>query len=328
MINNTKQSANKKTRHIIIGTDANYLPRALVFYKSLSMVHNNFVLHVFCFDDITHTVLRQLNFKNITTYHTFEFENKKLLKVKASKEKRYEYYWTLNPAMGRKIINEQKTNFIALADCDIMFFQSPEIIFEEFEGADIIIQPNNFSYQYEKDFIPVGYYCTSFQCFRNNKNARKILDWWYIQCLKWCSSNFEKGKFGDQKYLDDWRIRFKKVREVENPGANVAPWNVQKFDLSNKNNKILINGKWPLIYYHFHSFRMNLSDYRYIITGDRENNYKIDAMTIDLIYTPYIKLMKETIKMLKKIKEYKDYTSLNPTGIQISFKGRPVTKYA
>lgn len=322
MINNKK-----KIRHIIIGTDANYLPKAIVFYRSLTKVHSNFILHIFCFDEVAYKMFKKLNFKNITLYHTSQFEDEELLRIKASKKKKYEYYWACNPSIAKKVMMEQGIDFIALADCDMMFFQSPEAIFEEFERADVIIQPNNFSYQYEKDFIPVGYYCTSFQCFRNNNNGRKILDWWRLQCIKWCSSNFEEGRFGDQKYLDDWRIRFKKVREVENPGTNVAPWNVQKFDFSKKNGQIFINNKWPLIYYHYHSFRMNLSDYQYIITGDRENNYEINKRVINLIYIPYIKLMKETIKTLKKIKEYKDYTRLNPTGIQRDFKGKPITKY-
>ncbi|OIP03953.1 hypothetical protein COV53_04475 [Candidatus Gottesmanbacteria bacterium CG11_big_fil_rev_8_21_14_0_20_37_11] len=318
----------KKTRHIVIGSDANYLHKAVVFYKSLSKFHNNFVLHIFCFDDIAYKVLRTLNYKNIITYHTSEFENKELLKVKAAKERMYEYYWTCNPAVAIKVIKEQKTDFISLADCDLMFFQSPEVIYDEFEGADAIIQPNNFSYQHVKDFIPVGYYCTSFQCFRNNDNGRKILEYWYRQCLKWCSAEFEEGRFGDQKYLDDWKIRFKKVSEVANIGTNVAPWNVQKFNLSQKNNQVVINNKWPLVYYHYHSFRMNFSDYAYIITGDRENSYKISRNVINLVYKPYIKETRKVIKNLKKIKEYQDYVKLNPRGVQKDFQGRILKKYS
>lgn len=319
---------NKKTRHIIIGTDANYLPRAIVFYKSLAKVHNNFVLYIFCFDEIAYKVLRKLKYKNTVPYHTSQFEDAELLKIKASKEKKYEYYWACNPSIGRKVLIEQKVDFIALADCDMMFFQSPEVIFEEFNGADVIIQPNNFSYQYEKDFIPVGYYCTSFQCFRNNKNGKKILNWWRSQCIKWCSANFEKGKFGDQKYLDDWRIRFKKVREVENPGTNVAPWNIQKFDLSKIKGNVIINNKWPLVYYHFHSFRMNLSKGSYILTGDRENNYELPSRAVDLIYKLYIKRMKEAIKTLKNFKEYREYIISNPEGVQRDFSGKVITKYS
>ncbi len=309
-----KKNDSNNTRHIIIGSDGNYLHKAIVFYKSLLEYHNNFILHIFCFDSPTYKTLEKLCYKNVHIYHHLEFESKELLKSKKSKERMYEYYWACNPSIARKVLNENKVDFVTLADCDIMFFQSPEVIFDEFKDADVIIQPNNFSYQHEKDFIPVGYYCSSFQCFRNNKNGRKILDYWHEKCMKWCSAKFEEGRFGDQKYLDDWRIRFKNVREIANPGTNVAPWNVQKFDLSLSKKQIFINNKWPLIYYHYHSFRMNLLNYSYIITGDRDNNYRIDENSINLIYKPYVKEIKEAIKTLKKIHQYQSYVKLNPKG--------------
>ena len=105
-----------------------------------------------------------------------------------------------------------------------------------------------------------------------------------------------------------------KVREVANPGANVAPWNVQKYDISKKGGKILINTKWPLIYYHYHSFKMNLKNYDYMITGDRHNNYEINKDVINIIYKPYIVEMIKVIKRLKQFSIYKEYVNKNPEG--------------
>lgn len=308
-----------KTRHIVTGADANYLHKLLVFYRSLSKHHRHFMLHIFCFDDVAYGILKKLNYENVILYHTSEFETQELLKVKSSKQRRYEYYWTCNPFITLKVLDEQKTDFIASADCDLMFFDSPEAIFEEMDGADALIQPNNFSFQFEKDCLTVGYYCTSLQCFRKNNNGRNILNWWHKRCMEWCSSKFEDGKFGEQKYLDDWRLRFRNVSEVTNIGANVAPWNIQKFDLSKLDGRVLINGKWPIIYFHFHSFRMNLTDYKYIITGDRHNNYPISQEEIELIYNPYIKAIKESIRELKEFKDYRRYVKINPEGVQKNY---------
>lgn len=303
-----------KLRHIVIGVDGNYLHRAIVFYKSLTTVHSHFILHVFCFDEVTYQIFKRLNYKNVVPYHTSEFESEELLRVKATKDRLYEYYWAINASMACKIIREQKTDFVTLADCDLMFFQSPEAIFEEIEGVDVLIQPNNYSFQFETDFVPYGYYCTSLQCFRNNKNGRDILNSWSNQSLEWCSHTPENGKFGEQKYLDTWRIQYRKVREIANVGTNVAPWNIQKYDLSKRDGQLVINNKWPLVYYHFHSFRMNLLTYEYIITGDRNLKYPITPEVVELVYKPYVKSIISAIKLLKKIDIYNEYTKINPGG--------------
>ncbi len=305
---------NNNLNHIVIGTDANYLHKAVVFYESLKAVYKNFILHVFCFDEVSYKAFSKLSYQNVVFYHPKEFETKALMKLKSSKERAYEYYWAINAYITKFVMDKYNPKSVTFSDCDYMFFQSPELIFDETNGADILIQPNNFSYQQVKDFIPVGYYCSSFEFFRNNKNGKKALNWWHKACMEWCSASFKDGKFGDQKYLDDWRTRFNGVREVSNPGANVAPWNIQKYDLEKRGGKILINGVWPLIYYHFHSFRINLSNYKYIVTGDRHNNYEIDRKVINLVYKPYIQKIISAIKKLKKVKEYRLYIESNPEG--------------
>lgn len=308
-----------KTRHIVTSTDANYLHKTIAFYLSLCKVHQNFILHLFCFDDIAYKIFKELGYKNIVIYNPSDFETLELKKVKASKIKRYEYYWACNPFLTRKVLLEQDTDFVSSCDCDLLFFKSPEEIFEELSDADVLIQPNNFSSQFSTDSAKVGYYCTSFQCFRKNNNSIKILNWWHKKTMKWCSSKFEEGKFGEQKYLDDWRTRFKRVREIVNIGTNVAPWNVQKLDISIQDGRFLINHKYPLIYYHFHSFRMNLTNYQYIITGDRHNNYPISSNVRKLIYEPYTQILKKVIQGLKKNPDYQKYVQINPEGIQIPF---------
>jgi hypothetical protein len=274
---------------------------------------------MFCFDDLSYNVFKSLSLQSLRIYHPKEWETEELLRVKASKVKRYEYYWACNPYLTRKVFLEQEADFTSSCDCDLMFFQSPEIIFQELEGSDILIQPNNYSFPFVKDSPKVGYYCTSFQTFRKNENSLKVLNWWHERTMEWCASTFEEGKFGEQKYLDDWRTRFKKVREIVNVGTNVAPWNIQKYDVSSVKGHVMVNNIFPLVYYHYHSFRMNLSNYKYIITGDRDNNYPIAEDAIKFIYKPYIEILKETVVELKKIKDYRDYTESNPEGVQILF---------
>lgn len=295
-------------RILVTFFDSNYIPKALATYKSLASVHESFDLYAFCFDDLSYKVVKTLNYNNFIPVHYSEFENKELINSKNNKEKMYEYYWSCKPYTIKWVMEKTGSDMVTYIDCDFMFFQSPEPIFKEADKASILIQPNNFSFDEEKQFLPVGYYCSCWESFKNNEQGYQVLDWWHKNCMEWCYAKFEGDKFADQKYLDKWRIMFKGVREIVNIGANIAPWNIQKYDLTNNKGKVLINDLFPLIYYHYHSFKMNLLDYSYLITGDRDNFYRIPDGIEEIIYKPYIKLLKEAIIEAKRIPEYEKYT--------------------
>jgi hypothetical protein len=301
-----------KKRTLVTFFDSNYIPKALATYLSLSKVHKNFIFYAFCFDNLSFNVLKKLNYPNFIPIHTSEFENEELLKSKMNKEKMYEYYWSCKPYTIKWVMDKTSAEMVTYLDCDFMFFSNPESIFKEGDNADVLIQPNNFSYDEEKQFLPVGYYCSCWEQFKNNQNGRQVLNWWHQRCMEWCYARFEDNKFADQKYLDQWRIMFPWTREITQVGANIAPWNIQKYNLLIKKDRVMINNNWPLIYYHYHSFRMNLIDYSYIITGDRENFYRIPKGIKKIIYEPYIKLLKICITIAKKIPEYKEYANKYP----------------
>src|SRR5213075_3097505 len=103
-------------------------------------------------------------------------------------------------------------------------------------------------------------YCVQFMCFKNNEDGLTALKWWRERCLEWCYNRVEDGKFGDQKYLDDWPERFSGiVWELKNIGGGVAPWNVQQYKFI-KANKNKISGiekntgdNFELVFFHFHA---------------------------------------------------------------------------
>ncbi|MBU1200767.1 glycosyl transferase [Patescibacteria group bacterium] len=294
--------------------DSNYLAKGLVNYYSLQKYLKNFVLYAYCFDELSYEAISKLNLKNLVAIRFSDFEDKMLLKIKGNKDRLYEYYWACVPFVIEKTLQRKEAEYVTYMDADLMFFSNPSTLFDFSKDVDVLIQPNNFSYNETHQFDPVGYYCSGWVTFRDNPGGRRVLEWWNRQCLKWCSARFKDGKFGDQKYLDDWRFRFNRVQEIAEVGSSIAPWNVNKYDISNKGGRIFINNKWPLIYYHYHSFRMNLLDYKYIIEGDRNNNYTISNEVKGLIYESYINNMKKVIKDLKNIKGYCEYVKLNPRG--------------
>lgn len=295
--------------------DANYLPKFLVCYKSLiKHFDNKFILHLYCFDNVVFNILKRRKLKNLKIYKKEEFEITEVISQKQNK-KTHEYYWTYTPIVLEKTMQSLKENDILVyMDTDMMFFSSPQVIFDELEDKDVLIQPNNFSVKERWQFEPIGYYCTAFNIFRINDNTRKIISEWKNQCIKWCGADFTTGNFGDQKYMDYWRDQYENVRETTVVGANIAPWNIHKYDVSQRKDGVYLNNN-PLIYYHFHAFKMNFDDYEYMIEGDRDNHYEIRKDAIEYIYKPYIEEYKIILEDLKNEKEFLKYILLNPKGI-------------
>jgi hypothetical protein len=117
--------------------------------------------------------------------------------------------------------------------------------------------------------------------FNSDERGLKILQWWQDRCLEWCYARVEDGKFGDQKYLDDWPKRFEGVHVLQHLGGGVAPWNVQQYGLNQSADKLYVN-EFSIVFYHFHA-------YKYYADGrhDFAPLYHLNNAVVNLLYRPY-----------------------------------------
>jgi hypothetical protein len=159
-----------------------------------------------------------------------------------------EYFWTLTPCLLHYLIfNKKVCKTLTYLDADQLFFSDPKPIFEEINDADISIMPHRFPE--ELDSLKAhGNFNVSWLTFKNNSNAKSCLQWWMNSCIEWCYAKVEGEKYGDQKYLDQFPLKFKKVHQIENKGCGLAPWNLSTFDYGQK-----------VILFHFQSFRIQSS---------------------------------------------------------------------
>lgn len=235
--------------------DINYLTRGLITYQTL-LEHSSrkISLWVLCLDEKVHDFLRQANFSGIklVTLTELEAADQALASVKQVRS-RAEYYFTCTPCLAKYVLDQNpEVSDITYIDSDLCFFDDPELIYSEIGENSIAITPHRFS-SCNKFREQWGIYNVAFNYFRRDEDGLICLNWWRDRCLEWCYDRLEDGKFADQKYLDDWLERFQNVKVLDNPGINLAPWNVGDMQFS-KSKKVFVNGL-PLIFYHFHGLK-------------------------------------------------------------------------
>jgi hypothetical protein len=112
--------------------------------------------------------------------------------------------------------------------------------------------------------------------------SESVRSWWARRCLEWCFARSEDGKFGDQKYLDDWPDRFPdQVHILRQENAILAPWNARRFPYS------------KAIAWHFHGLRIRGRQIQWY------GNYQVPRIAEKMVYEPYIALLEEKMSTLK-----------------------------
>lgn len=244
-----------------------------------------YVLWIVCVDDETYEVLGRLDLPNIKRIKLSDMETPELLKVKQERTLG-EYCWTLTPFAPRLVFEAEPTvQRVTYIDADIWFRKHPKPIFDEFDasGKHVLITDHAYAPEYDQS-VTSGQYCVQFMTFTRDVGEH-VRKWWESRCIEWCFARFEDGKFGDQKYLDDWPIRFKNyVHVLENKEIIQAPWNSK---IKNYKDACL---------YHFHGFKI-IKVKKFILHGA----YDIPYSVINSIYNPYVNDINASIVKLKGI---------------------------
>lgn len=272
-------------RHFCTLFDSKYLSRGLAMYRSLRRHCREFHLYIFAFDDLSRDVLLQLALPDVTVISLSEFEDRDLLRVKPTRTVA-EYCWTCTSSTILYVLQRYGVPSCTYVDADVFFFSSPEPIFKELGDGSVLITEHRFSPRYQV-YLHNGVYNVQFVTFRADANGLEALQWWRNACLDWCYSRAENGKFGDQKYLDDWPTRFRGVHVLRHLGGGVAPWNVQQYEFGLHDGRLRgrerqSGQEFEVIFYHFHNFKL-FHDACAIAYS-----YELSRNILDLIYRGYL----------------------------------------
>lgn len=237
--------------------DSGYLSRGLALYSSLEKQCADFHLYVFAFDDKCQAYLEKHGSTHMTVIGLREFEDEELLRIKPTRSAG-EYCWTCTPSTILYCIEKFGLEHCTYIDADMEFYHDPSVLIAEANGKDILITDHWYTAQYDRSETS-GRFCVQFVFFRNTENGLAALRWWRDACIDWCFARVEEGRFGDQKYLDDWETRFRGVQVLQNRSGALAPWNLQQYELQIRDGSLWVkhgSGDFgPLVFFHFHGLK-------------------------------------------------------------------------
>jgi hypothetical protein len=285
--------------------DGNYLSRGLALLDSLEQHVPEFKFYVLCLDDNVFNYFSENPYNNVVliTLNDLEKNNIKLQKAKLNRSV-VEYYFTLSPSLPLYILKKYPhISSICSLDSDIYFYNSPEPIFKLLEDKSIIITPHKYSESLElSGRQKYGFYNVSFQIFKNNNIGIKCLTDWEKDCIEWCYDYYDEtngGRFADQKYLDKWLDNYpNEVYVLDEPSAGLAVWNIDNYTFSLRNKKVYVNSNVPLIFYHFHHFKILNSIFA--LNGFAEYEVKnTSGVLINNVYLVYWNSLNKFNSLLK-----------------------------
>ena len=280
--------------HYVTLFDSLFLPQGMALHRSMDRHAGLYTLWILCIDEAAYFALTKLELPNVKLLQLSELETDELKRVKAKRTKG-EYCWTLTPFAPRFVFEADVTvTRVTYLDADLWFRKHPAPIFREFEasGKHVLITDHAYAPEYDQS-ANSGHYCVQFMTF--SRGAGEVIrKWWEERCIEWCYERFEDGKFGDQKYLDDWPERFgNEVHVLENKELALAPWNAMRFPYGNA------------VFFHFHGLR--ITSKHELDTG----NYRLPSKLVKYVYQPYLFDIRRAV------------TSLGSLGIIVKMQGAP-----
>jgi hypothetical protein len=262
--------------------DSTFLPQGLALHASMQRHLGLYRLWILCVDELAHDLLARLALPNCSLLKLSELETDSLRAVKPGRGKG-EYCWTLTPFAPRFVFDTDATvRRVTYIDADLWFRRRPDALFGEFDasGAKVLITDHGYAPEHDQSATS-GQYCVQFMTFERD-GSEPVRQWWQERCLEWCFARFEDGKFGDQKYLDDWPHRFAGlVHVLREQQLAQAPWNASRFPYS------------QAVFFHFHGLR--ILPHRRLDLGP---NHPLPAPVLAHVYAPYLQDLKDAITTL------------------------------
>ena len=303
--------------------DSYYIHKGIATFLSLESVSKDFHLYVMAFDKDCYEKLKSLSFEHMTVELVDEFETPDLLAVKPTRNKA-EYCWTCGSAITWHFLNKYNLPSITYIDSDLFFLNNPQVVFDEIGEKSIAVTEHN-----NRDSSMSGRFCVQFNYFKNDEEGQTALKWWRDSCVEWCFDRYENGKYGDQRYVDQFQQRYKSLCIVRNLGAGIGPWNMNRYNFTD--HTLQFEGReYDFVFFHMHGIKSEFKDDILIL---RCLDCVVDDQTQKLFFEPYAELLLKVYNnyLGRRLNGYvivkRTKLSILKSRIKLRFRKNPIAKW-
>lgn len=256
---------------ITVFTSANnaYIPKASILVESLKKIYPDLFFICVLSDkqdkDIDYTVFDQvLTVENLD----IPVEN---LESWIFSHTTVELCTAVKPFAFKKIFKDRNPEYILYIDPDIVLYSPLDELFEVLDKYPVVLTPHvTVPASNEIDMLDGemlgclrhGVFNLGFLALRNSGEGVTFLNWWADRCLGYCYDDGPRGLFTDQRWIDLAPCFFEDIKILRLPNYNVATWNLYYRHIEkNANGNLLVNGKYPLRFFHFSGFDIGIHEF-------------------------------------------------------------------
>ncbi|MBN1954764.1 MAG: glycosyltransferase [Anaerolineae bacterium] len=154
---------------------------------------------------------------------------------------------------------------ICYVDPDIYFYRPIDEIWRQLESYGIVLTPHLLGpldeapNPNEITILQAGVYNLGFIGLSRHPELEEFLHWWQSKLARYCVVAHEKALFVDQRWIDLVPGRFRSVHIHQDPGCNVAYWNLYHRPVEQRDGEYTFGGS-PLKFYHFSGYSPDRPD--------------------------------------------------------------------
>jgi hypothetical protein len=277
--------------HYVTLFDSNYLPQGLSLHSSLERFAGKYRLWIVCMDTQSLRVLNSLRLPNVALLNVEEHLDDAMRRARSQRTVG-EFCWTMTPHVYDFVFgSDASIDRLTYLDADVWFRRSPRRIFQELEssGKRVLITDHGYAAEYDQSATS-GQFCVQFLTFYRH-GSEDVRRKWQSQTLAWCYNRVEDGKFGDQKYLDEWPDAYEQsVHVLRDQHLMLAPWNASRFPYGNS------------VLWHFHGLKLTRNqDGQSYNLNIGAGFYAIPNVVQENVYKPYIQDLNGAISKMNSL---------------------------